>query len=244
MEYNLVLKIGGSIFDYAPILDDFIHSFIANLNLGWKYIVLVGGGIKCNQLRERYESTHPSKRDESEYHWKAIRIMEDNARDLATKLNERNSKFPVHLINDIATNNFEKSGIYILQPFEDLFKNDPLEHSWQVTSDSIALYYANRFHSPICILIKQKPYYIKDKTPLYTITSSKLLEINEKTTKDRLLGKGFVDPVCPHLCKEYEIPLLIMDGTDMQKVSEFFSSYPNNEKITTLSSFGIEISPK
>ena len=86
MENVLVLKIGGSIIDHPLVLDNFIHVFCANRNLEWKYILLVGGGNKCNQLREQYKSTVLSEEKDTDYHWKSIKFMGDNAKILHSKL--------------------------------------------------------------------------------------------------------------------------------------------------------------
>ncbi|MHA1110573.1 MAG: hypothetical protein ACTSRE_05690 [Promethearchaeota archaeon] len=244
MENSLVLKIGGSIFNHPQILDDFIYSFCANLHPEWRYFVLMGGGNKCNQLRQQYKSNANSEEKDSKFHWKSIEIMGDNAEFLHSKLISQNIISPVHLIKDISSTNINNPGIYIIQPFKDLYKSDPLEHSWRVTSDSIALYYANRLHSQICVLVKNKPYFIIDKIEIHSISSSKLLEHPSFISQNENLGKGLVDPFGPYLCREYKIPILILDGTDQSKVSNFLSKYPEHTDSTNSSSFGIEITPQ
>ena len=153
-------------------------------------------------------------------------------------------KCPCLLIKDIFLSNIKSPGIYIIQPFKDLYKFDPLEHSWRVTSDSIAIYYANRLHSQICVLVKNKPYFMIDKKNIHSISSSKLLDSLNFVSPDVNLGKGLVDPFGPYLCREYKIPILILDGTDKRKVSDFFSNYHFHYNTMNLSSFGIEICPK
>jgi aspartokinase-like uncharacterized kinase len=244
MENRLVLKIGGSIFDLPLILDDFIHSFCANLNSEWNYVLLVGGGNKCNQLREQYKSSVNFKQKDSEYHWKCIKVMGDNAKILYSKLVPQCNNSPVHLIRDISSSDINNPGINILQPFEDLYKFDPMEHSWRVTSDSIALYYANKLHSQICVLVKNKPYLLIDKGSINSISSSKLLENPIFTSQNETLGKWLVDPLGPYLCREYKIPILILDGTDIRKVSDFFANYPLHTDLLNLHSFGVLISPQ
>ncbi len=244
MESCLVLKIGGSIFDLPLILDDFIHSFCTNLNSDGNYVLLVGGGNKCNQLRKQYASGVNSKQRDSQFHWKCIKVMEDNAKVLYSKIAPQCKKSPVHLIRDFSSSNYNNPGIYILQPFEDLYKFDPLEHSWRVTSDSIALYYANKFHSPICVLVKNKPYLMNDKGYVPSISSSKLIETPIYSPQNEDLGKGLVNPLGPYLCREYKIPILILDGTNLPKVSNFFKNYSVHTDSLNISSFGIEISPQ
>lgn len=244
MESRLVLKIGGSIFDLPSILDDFIHSFCTNLSSDWNYVLIVGGGNKCNQLREQYASGAKSEQRDSKFHWKCIQVMEDNAKILYSKLVPQCKKTSVHLIRDIPSSNYNNPGIYVLQPFEDLYKFDPLEHSWRVTSDSIALYYAKKFHSPICVLVKNKPYLISDMENIHSISSSKLIETPIYSSQNEDLGKGLVDPLGPYLCREYKIPILILDGTDLRKVSNFFKNYSFDSDSLNISSFGIEISPQ
>ena len=86
MENCLVIKIGGSIFDHPKILDDFIHFFYAILNPEWKYVINSRRRKQCNQLREQYKTTMYSEEKNSEFHWKSIKVMGDNARILHSKL--------------------------------------------------------------------------------------------------------------------------------------------------------------
>lgn len=243
MENQLILKIGGSIFDHSQFLGEFLKCFTTSLKTKWKYFILVGGGMKCNQFREQYKNTKYSEDKESVFHWKSIKVMRENAEELYSKFNEIRNKTSVQLINRIDSSSIDNPGIYIIQPFEDLFEVDHLEHSWRVTSDSIALYFANRLRSKICVMIKNKPYLVLNDADVHSISSSELILNPLFSLENKNLGKGLIDPMGPHLCKKYGIPILILDGTDIRNVSKFFLNYPLHIETARLSTFGIEITP-
>lgn len=239
---QLVLKIGGSIFDNTLVFEDFLNLFAIKLHPSMIYIVIAGGGRKCNQLRDKYKvDTHVQGKDDA-YHWEAIRLMGENAKMIKKRLDLLSKSAPSQLISDISAR--LKPGISFVDPFDYLCSKDPLDHSWRVTSDSIAIYFAHIFQSPFCVLVKNKPFLKVGDTQIRKITSSFLQELQEKEENNDKLGKGLTDPFSPHLCIQYNLPLLILDGTDLQVVSEFLTKIPEQLERIDLSNFGIEITPK
>ena len=236
MNSNLVLKIGGSIFEHNRMLDEFFKIFKKSQNPSVSYFFLFGGGNRCNRLRMEYKEEEYRKQREEYYHWEAINIMGENAENHVQQFGSE-----IAVSRGIFDRKTYTPAAYFLNPYKDFKKFDPLEHSWQVTSDSIADYYADRFQSPLCVLIKNKPFLEIEDVRIHKISSTKLIQKWKSQISDDILGKGVLDPVAPHLSKKYLIPILIIDGTNTNMVEGFFTGYPDNLK--NLSEYGIEITP-
>ena len=244
MKFNIMVKIGGSIFEFPKLLDNFLHSFLNHLNPEVKYLILAGGGNACNLLREEYRRIPKSQRNETDFHWKSISIMDKTATILFSHLTSISKHTLVRKITNISQESMNLPGIYILRPFDDLHSSDPLEHSWQVTSDSISIYYAKQIRSPICVLVKNNPYLMENNSLIYSISSTRLISLQKNENKEKNLGKGFVDPLSPILCRDYKIPILVLDGTNPKHVAGFLSLNVKNLTSMNLSGFGIIITPE
>ena len=234
---KLVLKVGGSIFENPTIFDRFFDVFLDSLDSNTSYIFLAGGGKECDILRQEYLSQSKIRKEEDYFHWKAIEIMDKNAEKLKLRV-ESLSK--TELISNIEEIN--NPGIYFLKPFHDLRNLDPLEHSWNVTSDSISLFYAYKARSSLCVFIKKEPYLTIGEIPIKRISCTKLNKYQNVQRTEEDLGKGFVDTISPHLSLKYQIPILILNGSDPLVIANFFSKYQKEENI--LSRYGIEIYPQ
>ncbi|HJJ66633.1 MAG TPA: uridylate kinase, partial [Methanocorpusculum sp.] len=113
---RVVVKIGGSLIDAAEgVLNELLASGVSAL-------VVPGGGIFADSVRA-------ADLDDDSAHWQAISSMNRYGRYLST------FGFPVteHL-------SMPESGVSILLPEKVLREADPLPHSWDVTSDSLALW--------------------------------------------------------------------------------------------------------
>lgn len=105
--------------------------------------------------------------------------------------------------NSVAVNTLEKtkkvldSGkLPIFLPSHLLFSEDPLENSWDVTSDSIAVYLAGRMQSHRVVLVTDVDgVYTSDpkKYPgaklIKNLSASELLALNKRTSVDKFLPK-------------------------------------------------------
>jgi aspartokinase-like uncharacterized kinase len=217
--------------------------FLANFDTTITYVIIAGGGWKCNQLREKYAIDTQYLGKEDAYHWEAVKIMGENARMLKEKIDRYSISPPERVITDLSLRKMRKPGIFLVDPLNDLHSKDPLEHSWRVTSDSISMYYAYILHAPICVLVKNKPYFEVDNTQIHKITCSKLLELHEKKNISDQLGKGVVDSLTPVLSMQYQIPVFLLDGADKKKISGFFRISPTQLLHSDLTHYGIEIVP-
>ncbi|HJJ83836.1 MAG TPA: uridylate kinase, partial [Methanocorpusculum sp.] len=104
---------------------------------GVSALVVPGGGIFADSVRA-------ADLDDDSAHWQAISSMNRYGRYLST------FGFPVteHL-------SMPESGVSILLPEKVLREADPLPHSWDVTSDSLALWMAGELGVPL-LLVKSR----------------------------------------------------------------------------------------
>lgn len=132
-----VVKIGGSLFpDYAINL--------AQKLVGKDVMVVCGGGSLANQIREYHEKINFTP---TASHRTAILCMDILGQLLADKV--KGSK-AVKSLEEVKTT-LNSGKLPILIPSLLLEYLDPLEHSWRVTSDSIALYLSHLLEAKLLI---------------------------------------------------------------------------------------------
>jgi aspartokinase-like uncharacterized kinase len=81
-----------------------------------------------------------------------------------------------------------------------MFQEDPLENSWNVTSDSIATYIASRLHAAKVLLVTdvdgiftKDPRKHADAALIERLSAEELLKLNKRTSVDRYLPKLLLD---------------------------------------------------
>lgn len=143
-----VVRIGGSLLD-LPDLRRRLTSFL--MTLGGRVLCIVGGGSEVDQLRARHQRGDLST---SDAHWAAIDVMGQNAIRLAPLL-------PGGFLADnldMARSRLERNekGVVFLDPSADLRRDAgrTLPIGWEVTSDSIAGWVADRMGADRLILLK------------------------------------------------------------------------------------------
>jgi hypothetical protein len=84
----------------------------------------------------------------------------------------------------------------VFLPSNLLLKEDPLENSWNVTSDSIAVYLADRLEVSKVLLVKDvdgvypnDPKKHPDAKLIKNLSASQLLAMNKRTSVDKALPK-------------------------------------------------------
>lgn len=114
----------------TTIIDTLLSYFQDGLG---KYSILIvpGGGEFANAIRD-IDKRHKLSNDAA--HWMAILSMEQYAYYILDKSDVK----ATDSINDIIP------GVSVLLPYKLLKETDELEHSWNVTSDSIAAWIAKR----------------------------------------------------------------------------------------------------
>lgn len=140
---RVVVKIGGSLIREAPrIVDKLVEEFgsgnskaAKNVNscseLPFSILIIPGGGMFANAVREADKEFYLS---DDAAHWMAILGMEQ----YAFYLWDKSRAEATEVIKDLSP------GVSILFPYKLLKAEDPLLHTWEVTSDTIAAWVAKQ----------------------------------------------------------------------------------------------------
>lgn len=123
----LVVKVGGSLFDRVVSLLDLFRE-------AGRPVLIVPGGGKFADLVRRLDVS------EDAAHWMAIAGMEQFAWYIASH--------GIPATTAVAL----PSGVTVLLPYCALRESDPLPHSWDVTSDTIAAWVARELSSDLLLL--------------------------------------------------------------------------------------------
>lgn len=186
----IVVKIGGSLIDVAENVLLELESADANV------LIIPGGGVFADTVRAE-------NLDDDASHWKAIASMNRYGRFLSTfgyevvetldflesttsksitsksfTSKSNPSKSFASKSATSKTTSSKSTNLKILLPEKILRQNDPLPHSWDVTSDSIALWVAATLDAPL-LLIKSREGDLSDPE-LVDAYFTKLLSIIEK----------------------------------------------------------------
>ena len=140
-----VVKVGGGLLGTDGAFARVVRALAASA--AGRFLVVPGGGPFAEVVRER--SRH-LQIDTDTAHWMAILGMDQYAHALASRIRgaalvERERDIPVALA---------AGQIPVLAPYRWLRAADPLPHSWDVTSDSIAAWLAGALGATRLILLK------------------------------------------------------------------------------------------
>ena len=145
-EIETVIKVGGALLSLDDALPRAL-SALERLSHGHSFLVVPGGGPFADVVRSVHEAYTLAPDDA---HWMAILGMDQYAILLASRI--RNAEL-VHRRGEIARA-AARGRIPVLAPYRWLREADPLPHSWDVTSDSIAAWVATQIGAQQLILIK------------------------------------------------------------------------------------------
>ncbi|WFN34215.1 uridylate kinase [Methanogenium sp. S4BF] len=124
----LVVKAGGSLTGEIPAL----YALLASS--GRDILIVPGGGLFADTVRQSGAEGTPA-------HWMAVCAMEQTA-----WLWVAAGACPVDGVQDPV------QGVAVLLPYRVMREADPLPHSWDVTSDSIAAWVASKRDAPLLLL--------------------------------------------------------------------------------------------
>ena len=143
---DIVIKVGGSLLAYVEQLDAVLVS-IAQMATSRRLLIVPGGGPFTDVVRDLDRRLGIP---DAAAHWMAILGMDQHAHLLAARL-------PGGAVVSgpaDARRVLDGGKIPVLAPSRWLMEADPLPHSWEVTSDSIAAWVAGQLGAPRLILIK------------------------------------------------------------------------------------------
>lgn len=188
-----VVKLGGSLFP-----DDAIE--FCKALAGKKVLIICGGGEFANKIREYDKEI---KFSNSAAHKTAILCMDILGILLADKVEETKA---VYSIED-AKKALDEGKIPVLLPSKLLEYIDPLEHSWNVTSDSISVYISWLLKTKILIVTNVDGIYTKNPSQ----DGAKLIK-NISAKKLLNFGESSVDENLPELLIKYNLDCYVVNG--------------------------------
>ncbi|WP_394328408.1 amino acid kinase family protein [Methanobrevibacter filiformis] len=204
-----VLKVGGSLFPKHAI--ELIKSIKDT-----KTLVINGGGEFANLIR-KYDCEVDFTDDVS--HKTAINSMDIIAKLLNDKIEFSELVYTLDEAIEVAGN----GKIPILLSSGIINKLNPLESSWDVTSDSIAAYISNLLKSKLLIATNVDGIY----TQKPTLQGSKF--IDEITAKNLLsFNESSIDLMLPKLLLEFGADCFIVNGKYPERVLSIINSNFNN----------------
>jgi aspartokinase-like uncharacterized kinase len=146
MPVAVVVRVGGGLLAGVEHFEAVLAG-ISDASRRVPLLVVPGGGPFADAVREVDDLL--SLPDEAT-HWMAVLAMDQYAHLIASRL--PGSRL-VMRSNDIEAALYERS-IPVLAPYRWMREADPLPHSWDVTSDSIAAWLAGQLGVRLLVLIK------------------------------------------------------------------------------------------
>jgi aspartokinase-like uncharacterized kinase len=182
-----VLKVGGSLIKHPAELKALCET-LSLLAKKYRVLVVPGGGVFADAVRRVYGEWRLT---ETTAHRMAVLAMDQYGLFLSDIT--PNSQV-CYFLGDVKS---VKHGLLpIILPSRIVFREDPLEHSWDVTSDSIAAYIAGVLNVEKLVLITDIDGIYEDdpkKNPnaklIEQLTAKQLLSWNKRTSVDKTLPK-------------------------------------------------------
>jgi len=184
----VVLKLGGSLALYPDKLR-ILCTKLGEISGRRKLIIIPGGGEFADVARnmdKKFKLSHQTA------HQMAILGMDQYGLLLSDLISQSKT---VTELKDIR-NALDLGRLIIFLPSAFMFREDPLEHSWNVTSDSISVYLASQLGIRKVILITDVDGIYADNPKKSTrveliaeISPEKLQALNKRTSVDRFLPK-------------------------------------------------------
>jgi aspartokinase-like uncharacterized kinase len=203
-----VLKLGGSL---MPVARDLMRTLVVLADEGYSFLVVPGGGPMADLVREIYSS---HKTTEEAAHWMAILAMEQYAYFLA-------DEGKASLTRNISRPQLGQA-VEVLLPYQALLEDDlGLVHTWDYTSDSVALLVAKQLKAPL----------VKATNVDGVILNGKVVE--EVSAKSLLGSESCIDQgtLCLLCGRLYGASVWVLNGTDMNR---FASNLKNGEGGTVI----------
>jgi len=227
-----LFKIGGKILENSNSIKSTFSQLtqLYEEQILQKIIVIPGGGSFANFVRSLDEVLQIG---DDLAHWSAIYSMNYNGIIL-------NRKYPnLESIEKLKTFQDAKQMFCIFLPYSFLREDDTLPHNWDVTSDSIALYVANKLKLSRCFLIKNVDGIFNiNKELIKSLSTFKYSELKSSNQLENIIENDSSvkksKPIDSHLLKlieKYKTPCYIINGgPSNQRIVEFFNSDILNKK--------------
>ena len=187
-----VMKIGGSLADDFAVLKATCRE-LETLAKTYRILIVPGGGRFADTVRDLYREIHLS---DDVAHKMAILAMDQFGLLLSDLIAGALTVYSLE-----GAKKLSKIAIpLIFLPSRLMFKKDPLEHSWDVTSDSIAAYVAGLMGAEKLILVTDvdgiftsDPKANSNARLNEELFASELLKWDKRTSVDRYLPRILMD---------------------------------------------------
>jgi len=180
-DLTVVVKLGGSLYNRVPYL---VPAFLAS---GRPIIIVPGGGIFADTVRK-------TRVNDDSAHWMAVAAMDQYGWVIASQGIRATALLQVP----------DKPVVFL--PYCSMQKHDPLPHSWDVTSDSIAAWVADMLGLEL-LLLKSVDGILED---------ANLMEHIKKPLKTEI-----VDPFFIPFVLEKKVYTTIINGSRIERVEKF-----------------------
>jgi hypothetical protein len=182
-----VLKVGGSLAE-DPASLAMLCQELSVLAKAHRIVIVPGGGKFADTVRKLDKTYNIS---DVVAHKMAILAMDQYGLLLS---DVTPSSYVSYVLKEI--NNSVNGMLPIFLPSKLMFSKDPLEHSWDVTSDTIAAYIAGVLHTKKLVLVtdvdgifSEDPKQNLDTTCIEELPAEELLGWNKRTSVDKTLPK-------------------------------------------------------
>ena len=187
----IVVKLGGSVASNVKEILSVLQSLHED-------ILIVPGGWIFADLVEKIDV------DDEHAHWMAILAMEQYGYYI--------SSFGVKRIKPKDFDEIKFKGVRVLLPYELLINHDELPHSWDVTSDSIAVWIASKLKVDRIVKLTDVDGIILNGKLIERIQASKLVGI-----------ETCLDSFAPKLMVEHGIDTFICNGHFASRVKDYIT---------------------
>lgn len=185
---GLVVKVGGSLALHIPELIPILRDSPRPL------LIVPGGGVFADAVR-----SSPSATDADAAHWMACAAMDQYGRVIANMGLKTTTRIAAP----------KKTSI--LLPYCALQRHDPLPHSWDVTSDTIAAWVAKTAECDLLVL----------KSVDGIETGGKI-----KTRINRNVATDTVDPCFLPFVLEHRVRTFVLNGTATKRIARWLEGEP------------------
>lgn len=218
---TVVVKVGGSL----ALFPDKLRSLcikLVELSRCYSLVVVPGGGEFADIVRNLDMRLHLSRKAT---HRMAILAMDQYGLLLVDLMPD---SIPVDNLENVQ-GVLDSGRLSVFLPAAALSFEDELESSWDVTSDSIAIYIAEKLHAPKVILVTDvdgiytcDPKKFSDAKLISQLSASRLLEMDQRTSVDKFL---------PKLLLQLKIDCFVVNGLHPQRVEAIIKE---KETVSTL----------
>jgi 5-(aminomethyl)-3-furanmethanol phosphate kinase len=205
---DTVIKIGGSLLKGNNLTA--LCKSLGDIGKKHRILIIPGGGVFADAVRVLSKKY---KIDPDTAHWMAILAMNQYGHLLSSLIPE---SVPVENIDE-AKKYLNKLVPVVLLPYHLIKTLDPLPHSWDVTSDSIAAWITGYIGAERLLLTKS-----------IDIQDERGQAGDYRTTVDmeRLKNTDIVDPMFYKTIKGIKANVWIINGNYLEQLTDFFRLFP------------------